>query len=764
MALIDDVKAVCDRLAPLGWRDLLLHVTQNRLDIRQDTPKALAAVLSADLTAIDRSFPGFMDFSVEGRQGVTPGSPGRSLLYHAFASSRVTTGVSGPLLRFPTLREIEALENYVFGAQPPTLAQIRKRAGVTGTRKLSIVIFAYEYRTAGDTCSRLEADLVFSRTGISRVGTREALYDPEQRGFQSEVEEDPFAFHVCPARFGAFLAVHRKGSAAAFTPMRPQPGDNALSFWVPVHKLFNGKECIQGFNLQIQFSAFHYNDKVRRVQVFLKNNPPAVKPYQFSDDVADILSDPDLCEGLVSPIVHPRLVEPAVLDGKFVTFRVPAAQSTFGALEPGAAADPATGAEIRPAPAYVHARTEVRNGALLDLSNDSQRPDVLATVSNGNYDALHYIDFTGDGQIGVHVPALAGHVEIEAQTVPAYSLVAAPDFFPSAGQRQLTEWASSPDVPAALRENIWGVPPMALCDTRLPANLQMPGNHFDASENTITALVPMLGPAPATSTRPASQSARRHSSLPDDAAGVFAPGWDVSTDNLAQGSQVIHHLAAYGLGSPFPEDSKLCAALSTFWATVAPDITRGMSISTGNPALRHTVAPLTDQEIGQIGSLPWDGNPGPHLVTINGQPFAECESFLHVDYVRSAVDGRFSSRLTSRVTSDEYERRVLAMALTYVVVGGNPNQWFVFSFLQVQNGDPELHRAQIDASTVLPGAVYRFELFQADSSTELPSPASFRKRLLPITDRRFFLVDPQNRLVLQRRADQQLWALAPVML
>src|SRR5205807_9517933 len=100
------------------------------------------------------------------------------------------------------------------------------------------------------------------------------------------------------------------------------------------------------------------------------------------------------------------------------------------------------------------------------------------------------------------------------------------------------------------------------------------------------------------------------------------------------GSRTVHHLAAYGLGSPFPEDSKRCAALSTFWATVAPDITRGMSIAPGNADLRHTVAPLTDEEIGQVGSLPWDGNPGPKVVSINNQLFAECASFMHVDYVQ----------------------------------------------------------------------------------------------------------------------------------
>ena len=37
MSLIADVKTVCDRLAPLGWRDLLLTVTDDALDISRDT-------------------------------------------------------------------------------------------------------------------------------------------------------------------------------------------------------------------------------------------------------------------------------------------------------------------------------------------------------------------------------------------------------------------------------------------------------------------------------------------------------------------------------------------------------------------------------------------------------------------------------------------------------------------------------------------------------------------------------------------------------
>lgn len=757
MALIDLVKVACDRLADHGWRDLLLHVTGNQLDIRQATSQALRATLLTPLNAVVRSFPGFVDFAQDGQRGITPGLPGRSLLYHAFASPGVTVGVTGPLQKFPTLKEIEAVENLVFGIEPPTLAALAARAGLAQGEKLTPVVFAFEYRGARDTCARTHADLAFSRTGIARVGTKASLYDPQSRGFQADDTADPFAFRVCPARYGVFLSVMRKGSVATAVPMRRQANDQNRTFWVPVHKLFDGNECLSGADLKVTFKAFHYNDKIRRVQVLLGHAPAAVAPFQLTTGIAKLATSSSSCRGLLMPEPHARLVEPARFNGTFLTYRVPPAASGFAAFEPGAQV--VAGAEVRPAPAYVHARTEVRNGTLVDLGADPTRPNVLASVSNGNYDALHYVDFTGEGQIDATVKGLTAADQLDVTTRPAYSLVGAPDFFPSAGQREMTEWARSPEVPPALRDQIWGVPPEALCDTRLPANLQMPSNKFDATETTITAVVPQLGGVALSTTPPTSIDAFRHSCLPDDAAGVFAPGWDVSTDKT-QDAASIHHLAAYGLGSPFPEDSKLCAALSTFWPAVAPDITRGMSVSSGNQGLRHTVAPLTDEEIGQLGVLPWDGNAGPKVVTINGQAFAECASFLHVDYVQAALEGRFTSRLTGRVTSREYQRRILAMAFVYAVIGGDPNELFVLSFRQLQAGDSELQQAQIDTSTVLRGAAYRIDLFRANATTEQPSPTSFRKRLLPITSRRFFIVDPANRVVLQRRASQPLWARA----
>ena len=100
MALINDVKKVCDRLAPLGWRDLLLA---HGLDI---TAADLKQELTKDLPNINRQLPGFEDFAAEGMRGIVAGDPARSLLFHALVSPNVIQGVNGISLNaFPTLSE-----------------------------------------------------------------------------------------------------------------------------------------------------------------------------------------------------------------------------------------------------------------------------------------------------------------------------------------------------------------------------------------------------------------------------------------------------------------------------------------------------------------------------------------------------------------------------------------------------------------------------------------------------------------------------------
>jgi hypothetical protein len=183
-----------------------------------------------------------------------------------------------------------------------------------------------------------------------------------------------------------------------------------------------------------------------------------------------------------------------------------------------------------------------------------------------------------------------------------------------------------------------------------------------------------------------------------------------------------------------------------------------MSPNTGNPRLRATVAPLTDEEIGQVGSLPWDGVNGPKVSNFGGVDFIDCEKFLHVDYVTNAMEGRFSVRLTSQVSSDEYKKRMQAIARTYEILGGDRNLRFVVSFRKVSLGDPELQRAQIDSSTVLNGDVYRIDLISGGSATEQPHPSDFRRSLLPIQDRQFFFTAPKTGVTLRRRANQTVWS------
>ena len=135
------------RLSPLGWRQLLLDATGGELDI---DAADLASELSKPLGSIDRTYPGFGDFAAAGMRAVEPGKPENSLLYHALASPTVVALRDGTELGgFPTLGEIEAIENYVYGvdaAEPRWLRGAGRRQAArdrglrssTATRRCSV--------------------------------------------------------------------------------------------------------------------------------------------------------------------------------------------------------------------------------------------------------------------------------------------------------------------------------------------------------------------------------------------------------------------------------------------------------------------------------------------------------------------------------------------------------------------------------------------------------------------------------------------------
>ena len=787
--LIDQVRKACDRLADVGWRDLL---NQHGLDIGA---KNLTHELAKPLT-VNRLLPGFEDFAWEGARGIEPGKPALSLLFHAFASAHVVSyGAQGshiPLKDFPTPAEIEAVENYVYGVQPPSIDDLR---ALTAGAHLAIVVFAVEYRPGIATVHRKHADMCFARSGVARVGTTEVEYLPSARGYLPFVNDDPNQFRAIPCRYAPYIAALLPGAKDGHGPMRflepterpvaasgrrpkdagslPPPialqsrnvGDAMRSFWIPLHKLFDGDECIRDRDLSVRLSANHVNEKLRRSHLFFGANghnggwsEPDISnpPFIFHDEIAAMSKHASDGSWLLTPVPHRPFVKAAEYQGKPLTFVVP--QSKDGG--PWVPYQSSLNLKAKPsgaraAPEYLHARHKIDDaGKEIDLN---QLPDMIDIIKKGCYRARHYQDFTGDGWVDVECSELSLEVP---RRLPAYSIVATPHFFPAVNESDLMEWTDQ-SVPPVLLNILWPEnpgKPEALSDQRYAANLELSGAGFDPVDDTMTAIVGPFGSGKGRLCHLQRSAVARATTLPDAAAGVFAPGWDVSYDRtseadpsdtgtgLAPGETF---LTTYGLGSPFIEDSKLCAALSSFWPAAAPDITR-----TFGPSLKYaTATPLTDDIIGLDGNPPWDGIRGP---TVNeATKVVEYPSLAYADYVQIALNNGFNIETIGKTTVEEYVARTLTMARVYAALEVTSRldkaKWSLLSFRRAERADPDL-QAALNATqrTVQWEFTYRFKMFEHDHRT-IPDAKKFDKVLVPYDTMVLLFADPS--IVLQQLSD-----------
>ena len=786
---IDGVADLCRRLGPLGWRQLLLDATGGELDIMAND---LVRELTKPLSRIDRSFPGFGDFALAGTRAIEPGSPDRSLLYHSLASPTVVADREGRGLGgFPTLAEIEAAENYVFAAAPPTLAEIRQRAN---GRPLGIVVFALQYQSAPMSVHARHAELCFARSGIARLGTLEPQYDARARNFTSIDEARPFDFRVVPRRFAAFLAVQMQGASVEFGPQDPLPQDKDLTFWVPIHKLYSGTECIKGLDLQVEFRRGLRNDGLAQFHRFLdatglQNNWRGEDlenfPFVIKDEMIGSLSEqPELGEGLLEPRPN-ALVTPAQYEGRMLTFPVdgrytsnpahlqlsamqelPAGPEDF--QEPRYMADAAQDTQ-RAAPQFINIRHRVLPNGQVD--NLNLRPDMEAIIKRGGYQALHYFDSVGDGWIEVHCPQLRDSVDA---VLPAYCMVALPDFFPKVTQRDLMVWWRT-KVPQPVRDALFAIHPLALSQTRMAANITLPVG-FSLDDTTITAIVTQPTEESDTAQRPNGPWQVQKTGLPDGSPGLFDPGWDTSQSIYFTDPErpLQKFMAGYGLGSPFIEDAKLCAALGAYWPGVAPDATRSFPPDKqidGEIYPYPTIIPLTDQEIGSAPLedgryMPWDGVRGPHLITSGGKPIVAYPNPNRTDYID--LLGTMTAALTARIDATEYKARIMAMEAVYWALGIHDPEfvkrvgereavyrvlqakaaWAVLSFRVVQGDDPGLRSAEQTAGTQLNAARrYGFHVYRW--GTESPDPSDMHLVLLEVLEQAHAYVS-DNTVLIQR--------------
>jgi hypothetical protein len=775
-SLLGGVTAACRRLAGQGWRELVLKATGGELDIRTAD---LGRELAKPLGRIDRQVAGLADFAPGGTRGIEPANPAASLLYHLFASSDVVEDGSGkPLRAFPSLGEIEAVENYVYGVKPPSIAELRARAG---GNPLAIVVFAVDYRRGADSVHGGHADLCFSRTGIARTGTIGPRYNAQQRAFEALDPAQPFAFRAIPQRFAAYVAMKTTGDRERHVPRdfrdrrdisdeKEHKGDGQRQFWVPLHKLFDGPDCIAGRNLRLDLARHLRNEKLKRFHRYLEIQGYPSNwagddldrfPFVIRDEMIGSLSrKPDFGSGLLEPRPAPFATR-AQFQGKALIFDVPPAFvseagvmyfSTAQILPGPAETDPTYSEGLavttdRPAPEYISIRHRARaNGGTEDLN---QQPDMMKTLDAGGYKAQHFIDFSGDGWIEARCPQLAQDIPLR---FPAYALVSPPDFFPLVSQRDLTHWWRN-DVPAALRPALWAIPPIALSERRMAANITLPA-AFSIGDRTMTALVshPTSAAGNAVAARP---GAPRYSGLPDHSPGVFDPGWDTS--------QGIHYsdpdvpvqqfMQNYGLGTPFVEDVKLCAALGSYWPAVAPDSARTFTPHKSGPRFPYawpTVVPLTDAETGitpvEGGTyMPWDGVRGPQLTQTDAGARVVYPDIDRVDYLNTL--DKLTAALLAKIDLDETKARVLAMAAVYWSLGIRPAEafagtesdeeargratikvlsekaaWAVLSFRKVVGDDAELKAAEQQTSARLQGdRRYCFHVYRPGEQTRHPT-------------------------------------------
>jgi hypothetical protein len=792
MALIDEVRIILNRLAPRGWKDLF---AKHKLDI---TAANLQAELERPLGGISRNLKGFESFTIAGIRAIEPGSPARSLLYHALASADVHPTANGDRSQdssaYPTIDDLDTIENYIYS---------RSRRKLSSFTNPIIVVVAYQYQHTLRSVHGKHSDLSFSRTGIARVGTEAYRYENHSRSFISLPRSGDRGFAVLPARYAAFIAEYRNPSNADAI-LRKIELDRNFIFTFPSHKLFAGQECLfnsDGSPINIQslnFVEYHINEKLRRIHTNVSGNPgfiPALPVFDInkppfkrdSRDSADlvtiekhgssILLLPQFSSTLVSTTTQ-KLGDRAELARFVVPPRKDETNNRFSTSLRFPPLDQANNPGIRSAPSFANIRYEVstNNGqqTVRDLVNITDDGEFIAKIDGGNYEAAHFIDNNSEGAIGVEIKGLSLPI------LSAYSVVASIDLFPKVDQIEIQKWLekiartpigfAQPDIhfssggPKPLNDGrfITGVRDITrsqrIPNPTLPDPLQNISsgqrafNRSEAANLTATAIV---GSAPfgvAFDFSSAATNSFPLSWLPDGASDVFAPGWDIATDSDSPGLSFYN---SYALGSPFQEDAKICAALNSFWPGATPDTAR-----TFGSAL--TAFPIMDNELGYHPQHPrviakevqsrqgWDGLFGPFFESVDSKSYGNFADFDRVDYVTNSLQNLFgfnglelnnSAEMIARMNALRFCIRILPPANDTVptsnlvlVVAEKVNNWKAWN-----------SKIYPKANSILADAGYIYIFVEFADPNDLGSTVSGTlRRRFQIVKRYECQLDPRN--------------------
>jgi hypothetical protein len=320
------------------------------------------------------------------------------------------------------------------------------------------------------------------------------------------------------------------------------------------------------------------------------------------------------------------------------------------------------------APLFVNIKFEYNAGtdttSHIDGAIDKQEVGFDKKINGGDYLAQIFEDSICDGCVSAKIITSSSHGQDNdshnSNIFPAVSFVTAPDFFPLVDSNDIR--SRFPDD-----HHFYEGGTMNLSSIRLRGNPNIINPYTneaafkknyedDKSFDTNLAIVSSranesLDKKKSSFNISHERDYRASSFLPDTGTGVFYPAWDVTYSN--DNSNSNHFLATIGLGSPFPEDMKLCAAANGMWPVTSPDAGRTFQGSLdyllgGRP---NTSIPLMDDELGfhlnspsvrvwnNDESFGWDGEQGPFFQVSRNEVLVNYTDIARADYMLNLTKG-----------------------------------------------------------------------------------------------------------------------------
>jgi hypothetical protein len=686
-----------ERMVENGWGKLFAELLQTDMQglATLSVDKLIAPFDKRQIQSLKASnISGFDDFA--GDRLIAPGFPAYSLLYHALASPRVkAAGIT-----YPSLVDIDLMENYIYAISEWN--DLKRCYKISATDKLVLAVFAYEYRPAFKTAHHLHADFLYSRTGFSRIGNRAAHYDSANRCYVNTVEGDtPNLVAVTPAKYALFIAkVSSPNGVVSMHSPREKLDDNYYESPIgngkilqPIRKMFNNDLLTN--NAEIEFQEHHVGNKLsslRDIELFIGAVPRKLTGTLPQFDSSYLVeADQALIKQGSSFWVMSKwgpLVRQTILDKQGIYFRFPGDANdlyftTYSRL-------PVEQIEIITSKRgwYKRAGNNYQNGRsepmYLNITHEKvPGTDAYSQISRtkdqyeSDVDKAHIVplfeDSICEGKVWVDTSKIIiPEIEKHSHSQPAYSVITAPDFFPQVDSFDLMGYDVAPGLGDG-KTNFFEGGTSNLASLRIPPNPSLipttdvlfPDSYTLVSTNTLLKDYSKSETDRAFSrfSDPNQDKGYRISSyLPDGCSSIFAPGWDVTYD-LAGGKPF---LTTKGLGTPFVEDMKLCAAMNGMWVGSSPDASRTyqgdlLYSNRRNP----TSVPLMDDELGFHRLSPsgqestgWDGEQGPFLQLVNGIWNVNFTDLRRADVVQNALDNKLDFSRLSALTSKDFILRM----------------------------------------------------------------------------------------------------------